>query len=47
VIELIPNPKDGMAIGWSSIRAAIGEVPIMFSSASALRRRYVWENCNY
>jgi hypothetical protein len=39
VIVLIPNPKDGIASAWSSIRAATEEVSIMISSAIALRRQ--------
>jgi two-component system, OmpR family, sensor histidine kinase VicK len=39
VIVLIPNPKDGIARAWSSIRAATEEVSIMISSAIALRRQ--------
>lgn len=39
VIEIVPNPKEGIARAWSSIRAATEEVSIMFSSANALRRQ--------
>ena len=39
VIELVPNPKEGIARAWSSIRAATEEVSIMFSSANALLRQ--------
>lgn len=39
VIELVPNPKEGIARAWSFIRAATEEVSIVFSSANALRRQ--------
>ena len=38
-IEIIPNPKEGIARAWNIIKSAEEEVSIMFSSANALRRQ--------
>ena len=38
-IEIIPNPKEGIARAWNIIKSAREEVSIMFASANALRRQ--------
>ncbi len=38
-IKIIQNPKEGLRIAWSLIRAAQEEVLIMFSTANAFRRQ--------
>jgi two-component system sensor histidine kinase VicK len=38
-IEIIPNPKEGIARAWNIIKSAREEVSIMFASTNALRRQ--------
>jgi nitrogen-specific signal transduction histidine kinase len=38
-IEIIPNPKEGVARAWNIIKSAREEVSIMFASTNALRRQ--------
>jgi two-component system sensor histidine kinase VicK len=38
-IEIIANPREGIARAWSAIKDAKDEVLVMFSSANALRRQ--------
>lgn len=38
-IKIIQNPKEGLSVAWSVIRAAQEEVLIMFSTANAFRRQ--------
>jgi two-component system, OmpR family, sensor histidine kinase VicK len=38
-IDIIPNPKEGIARAWNIIKSAREEVSIMFASTNALRRQ--------
>jgi two-component system, OmpR family, sensor histidine kinase VicK len=38
-IEIIPNPKEGIARAWNIIKSAREEVSIMFASTNTLRRQ--------